>query len=141
VTDCVEPIGLLTLWEGAAAAWIVDAAGPPAALTGPEAAGTVHRTTLVGGEPFLETGVASTHGLGIAHAIRIGQALADLPPLVVIYTITVHQLSATTWIHPQIASAARTVARAIVAETLAYRPVRASITADGPRAGGWADQL
>ncbi|MBL7622334.1 hypothetical protein I7331_24325, partial [Frankia sp. AgB1.8] len=87
----------------------------------PAQAGTVHRLAVVDGEAPAVLPVTSSHGLGIAHAIRIGQALANLPPLLVIYTITAHQLTDTTQVHPQVIRAARAVAQAIAAETERYR--------------------
>jgi hydrogenase maturation protease len=120
VIEAIEPTSLLTAWGGVDAAWIVDASGPAAPLRGPGRAGSVHRIAIVDGVPSTDDPVTSTHGLGIAQVIGISRVLGDLPPLVVIYTITAHRLSTATSVHPQVAQAARTVAQAIADETNAY---------------------
>ncbi|OHV32296.1 MULTISPECIES: hydrogenase maturation protease [Pseudofrankia] len=141
VIDCAEPTGLLTAWNGVDAAWIIDAAGPPAPLAGPDRAGTVRRLAVVEGGPLHPDSVASTHGLDIAHVIEIGRALGELPTLVVIYTIRAHHLSATTPIHPQVASAAHRVAKAVVAEAAAYPTVLGGLPSDDQVWSRWDGEL
>ena len=76
-----EPSRLLDAWAGARLAIVVDAVRP-----GGDAPGQIHRFAddcPAGCTP----GSASTHGLGIAEAIALGQALDRLPERLVIFAV------------------------------------------------------
>ena len=68
--------GLLNVLEGATAAVIVDAVRSDAVP------GTLHRLTRLDQLPAASP--ASSHGLGLAEALALGERLGQLPPWVVI---------------------------------------------------------
>jgi len=75
-----EPLALMDAWTGAEDVIIVDAV-----VTGAEV-GTVHRWN--GPQPLAAVAApASTHGLGLAEAIRLGRQLRRLPSQLWIYGV------------------------------------------------------
>ncbi len=76
-----EGIGLLELWEGAQAVWIIDAVaggGPP---------GTIHRFDASGDPLPTPLRSTSSHATGVADGIELARTLGRLPPAVVVYGI------------------------------------------------------
>jgi hydrogenase maturation protease len=115
-----EPTGLIETWEGAEAAWLVDAASsgaPP---------GTVHR--LEAGERPLPAELfrASTHHVGLAEAVELARALGRLPKRVIVYGIEGASFSAGDVLSPEVEAAAAQVVDAVKAEVagLAGRDLR-----------------
>ena len=117
VAECEgEPTALLTAWEDADAAWIIDAAHPGAGRF-ETPAGTVHRMVVTDDPLPANLLAASTHALGLADAIEISRALGRLPEHVVIYAIFGRDFTAGEGLTPAVAAAAHTAAAAIRAET------------------------
>lgn len=77
----MDTLRILSIWEGAPLAVVIDAAcsgAPP---------GTVRRIELGAGALPKELGRCSSHGLGIAEAVALGQVLGRMPARLVIYTV------------------------------------------------------
>ncbi|MFD0268249.1 hydrogenase maturation protease [Streptomyces sp. NPDC127106] len=79
-----DPGRLLDLWEKAGLAIVVDACFPPSAQPG-----RTHRwDAAAGGVPSpIALGRHSTHGLGLAEALRLGDALGRGPGRLVVYAV------------------------------------------------------
>ncbi len=76
-----EGIGLLELWEGAQAVWIIDAVaggGPP---------GTVHRYDAAARPLPRALRSTSSHATGVADGVELARMLGRLPPAVVVYGV------------------------------------------------------
>jgi hydrogenase maturation protease len=122
-----EPTGLLSLWEGADEAWIVDAA----VFDAP--AGAVRRVVVEAGtpgDPGADGGTASplaglrttsTHAFGLAEVLDLARTLGSLPPRVVIYAIRGADFAPGAGLSPPVAAAAHTTA-ALVRADLACPP-------------------
>jgi hydrogenase maturation protease len=86
LTSDGEPSRLLDAWTGAGLAVVVDATRRDGAMPGP-----IHRfaedCVISGG-----FGSASTHGLGIAGAIKLGRVLDRLPMRLVIFAVDVEDV-------------------------------------------------
>lgn len=83
-----DAVGLLSLWEGADAALLVDAVrsgAPP---------GTIHRLDASHAALPSPLRRASTHTLGIAEAIELARTLGTLPPTIRVYGVEGHQFKA-----------------------------------------------
>jgi hydrogenase maturation protease len=104
-----EPAGLLEAWAGAALAVVVDAIHQV-----PASPGSIHRLTT--GQ--LETGgtAASSHGLGVPDALRLGEALGRLPRRMVIFAVETADTSAGAELSPPVAAALPEVVAAVMAE-------------------------
>lgn len=80
-----EPARLLSWWEGAELAVVVDAARTPEAAPG--------RVLRLEGAEVADVspscGPAGSHGLGLGEALRLARALAKLPRRLVVYGIQV----------------------------------------------------
>jgi hydrogenase maturation protease len=75
-----EPIGLLTAWQGAGLAIVVDAI-----RNQPPQPGRIHRLTasqLTG-----DAGRSSSHGFGVPYALRLSRALSRQPGQLVIIAV------------------------------------------------------
>ncbi|HEX8977014.1 MAG TPA: hydrogenase maturation protease [Solirubrobacteraceae bacterium] len=76
-----EGVGLLSLWEGADAVWLLDA------LHGDGPAGVIRRFDA-GARPLpVSTRSASTHATTVADGIELARALGRLPRRIVLYGI------------------------------------------------------
>jgi hydrogenase maturation protease len=104
-----EPSGLLEAWEGADLAVVVDAIQRV-----PASPGRIHRLTA----SQLETGctAASSHGLGVPDAIRLGRALERLPWLVVILAVEGADTGPGTGLSDAVAAAVPQAVAAVMAE-------------------------
>jgi hydrogenase maturation protease len=72
--------------------------------------GTVHRVDCLAGEVVPTTGVASSHGLGVAEAIALARTLGCLPRLCVIYAVEAKRLTPGGEVSREVVDAAREVA-------------------------------
>jgi len=104
-----EPSGLLEAWEGADLAVVVDAIQRV-----PVSPGSIHRLC----SSQLETGytTASSHGLGVPDAIRLGQALERLPRQVVILAVEGADTGPGTGLSGAVAAAVPQAVAAVMAE-------------------------
>jgi hydrogenase maturation protease len=104
-----EPSGLLEAWEGADLAVVVDAVQRV-----PASPGSIHRLAA----SQLETGctAASSHGLGVPDAIRLGRALERLPRQVVILAVEGADTGPGTGLSGAVAAAVPQVVTAVMAE-------------------------
>ncbi|HXZ76239.1 MAG TPA: hydrogenase maturation protease [Streptosporangiaceae bacterium] len=104
-----EPAGLLEAWSGADLAVVVDAIHQV-----PGSPGSIHRLTA----DQLETGgtTASSHGLGVPDALRLGQALGRLPRHVVIFAVEAADTGAGTELSKPVAAALPEVVAAVMTE-------------------------
>ena len=116
-----EPAGLLEAWEGADLAVVVDAIQRV-----PAAPGSIHR--LMGSQ--LETGctAASSHGLGVPDAIRLGRALERLPRQLVVLAVEGADTGPGTGLSGAVAAAVPRAVAAVMAELSGHqgRPPRSA---------------
>lgn len=76
-----DAMAIVSAWEGAALAVVVDAAVSGASP------GTIHRSE-VNAEPLpRDLARCSSHGLGLAEAVELGKVLGKLPGRLVIYAV------------------------------------------------------
>jgi hydrogenase maturation protease len=111
-----EPAGLLEAWAGADLAVVVDAIHRV-----PASPGSIHRLTagqLEAGSP-----AASSHGLGMPDALRLGRALGRLPRRVVILAVEAADTGAGTELSKPVATALPEVVAAVMAE---LKPAKSS---------------
>ncbi|OBF29748.1 hydrogenase maturation protease [Mycobacterium sp. ACS4331] len=106
-----DPSELLDLWVGADLAVIVDATMSPA--------GTPGRVRRVTPDAVATTHTTSSHGVGVAAALRLGEVLRRNPSRVVLYTVDVADCGHGVGLTPEVAAAVPVVAAAIIAETRA----------------------
>lgn len=76
-----DALAILGAFEGAALVVVVDAA------QGGAAPGTIHRLEIAERALTRDLGRCSSHGLGLAEALALGEALGRLPPRLVVYAI------------------------------------------------------
>jgi hydrogenase maturation protease len=108
-----EPTALIDSWDGAEAAWLVDAVSSGAPV------GTVHR--LDAGEEELPGDLfhASTHAFGLAEAVELARALGRLPARTIVLGIEGARFEAGDELSPEVAAAAREVVEAVREEVSA----------------------
>ncbi|MDX3966862.1 MAG: hydrogenase maturation protease [Bradyrhizobium sp.] len=105
-----EATALLARFDGAAAAFLVDA------CTSGAPAGTVRRFD-VSAVPLPEAAFGlSTHGFGLAEAVELARALGQLPPRCVVYAIEGACFAGGAPLSPAVAAAVADVARRLGAE-------------------------
>jgi hydrogenase maturation protease len=111
VRECEgEATELMDAWAGFAHAVVVDAA------RGGGAPGTVHRIE-VGSEPLpAAIGSTSVHGLGLAEAIGLGQALRRIPGRLLVYAVEGSTFEAGATLSPEVESAIGKVSRLVQSE-------------------------
>jgi hydrogenase maturation protease len=108
-----EATDLLMRFEGAAAAFLVDACASGAA------AGTVHRFD-VSQNPLPQSAFGvSTHGFGLNEAIELARALGQLPPRCVVYAIDAAGFATGAPLSPAVAAAVVEVASRLRTELIA----------------------
>jgi hydrogenase maturation protease len=89
VTECRgDATRLLDAWEGAEWAVVVDAARWPGASPG-EVAWIADAESGSAGDVLDGADALGTHGLGVAHAIRLGRALGRLPGRLALLAVAV----------------------------------------------------
>ncbi len=81
VEGCDDTLSLLNAWETAALAIVVDAA------VGGAAPGTVHRLDGEDTPAVKDLARCSSHGLGLAEAMRLGRVLGRLPARLVVFAV------------------------------------------------------
>ncbi|MGO8875356.1 MAG: hydrogenase maturation protease [Acidimicrobiales bacterium] len=105
VEESGEPVALVQRWSGRDTVVLVDAveSGAPA--------GTLHRFECVGGEWDVAPPAAavSTHGIGVAEAVALGDALECLPRHLVLYGIEVGDVGNGVGLSPEVAAALDTL--------------------------------
>ena len=104
-----EPAGLLEAWAGAGLAVVVDAIHRV-----PASPGSIHRLTA--GQLEACGTAASSHGLGVPDALRLGRALGRLPRRVVILAVEAADTGAGTELSKPVATALPEVVAAVMAE-------------------------
>ena len=105
-----EPSRLLDAWEGASAAFVVDAAA-----SGAEP-GTVHRFDASSAPVPAGICRSSTHAFGIGEAVELARALGTLPPLVVVYGVEGADFAAGRGLSPLVERAVERVATLVTCE-------------------------
>ncbi|WP_431997667.1 hydrogenase maturation protease [Streptomyces fungicidicus] len=107
-----EPGRLIALWENVGLAVVVDACFPPSARPG--------RTARWCDDPagVLRAGAGrhSTHGLGLAEALRLGESIGSLPHRLVLYAVEGADHSPGLGLTPEVAHAVPRLAGRIMAD-------------------------
>ncbi|MFZ0700043.1 MAG: hydrogenase maturation protease [Thermoplasmata archaeon] len=111
---------LLDVWTGRDRVWVVDA------VRAGGAPGTIYRIE-VGEEPLpARLAISSSHGVSLAQAVALGQALHQLPVRLVIHGVEPAGFDTGDGLSPEVAAAVEPVARRIEEE------VRGAVTVDRP---------
>jgi hydrogenase maturation protease len=102
---------VLEAWKGAAGVIVVDA------LVSGGAPGAIYRFDAHGdGMPLALSRSSSSHGLGVAEALALGQVLQELPPRLIIYGIEGKRFGPGQEVSLEVAAAIPEAARRIEAE-------------------------
>jgi hydrogenase maturation protease len=104
-----EPAGLLEAWTGADLAVVVDAIRRV-----PASPGSIHRLTA--SQLEADGTAASSHGLGMPDALRLGRALGQLPRRMVILAVEAADTGAGNELSQPVAAALPEVVAAVMAE-------------------------
>ncbi|SPM28401.1 hydrogenase maturation protease [Mycobacterium terramassiliense] len=123
VTGIVEPMGLLEAWSGAGLAVVIDGA-----VATPPAPGRVRRcglSDLAAGDGL------SSHGVDLASAHALGEALGRVPGELVLLTVEVADTGHGTGLTPPVERAVPQVVGMVVAEIDRRRGGRALRSGDG----------
>jgi hydrogenase maturation protease len=109
-----DAMALVSAWENAALAVVIDAAVSGASP------GTIRR--LEAGAQPLSKDVArcSSHGLGLAEAVELGKALGRLPGRLVIFAVEANTFEQGAAMSPEVAAAADSVVRDVEAEVAPF---------------------
>lgn len=105
--DAMDMVGC---WEGASTAIIVDAA-----QSGAEP-GTIHRIAHADGILPKDAGRTSSHGLGLAEALALSEALGRRPPRLVVYAVEASSFEPEAPLTPAVAASVPKVAALIRTE-------------------------
>ncbi|KOT86031.1 peptidase M52 [Streptomyces rimosus subsp. pseudoverticillatus] len=128
LVDCDGETGrLMTLWEGAELAIVIDAAHAH-----PGHPGRVHRFGLEG--PYAGPAATSSHGLGLGEAIELSNVLGRLPDRLLVLAVEGADRSLGTGLTPAVAAVVDRLAATVEAEITLHRDVRARNA--GHQAGG-----
>ncbi|MEU2110863.1 hydrogenase maturation protease [Streptomyces sp. NPDC019507] len=121
-----DPGRLIGLWENTALAVVVDACFPPSAQPG-----RTHRWSGTPGGSLHAAGPGrhSTHGLGLAEALQLGDVLGRSPLRLVVYAVEGADRSLGTGLTPAVARAVPGLARRIEADIRGH----CALAAHGPR--------
>ncbi len=105
-----DAMAIVSAWEGAALAVVVDAAVSGASP------GTIHLLDV--DEKPLPTDLArcSSHGLGLAEAVELGKVLGRLPARLVIYAVEAKTFEPGAALSREATAAARKIVRNVEAE-------------------------
>ncbi|MCX4744786.1 hydrogenase maturation protease [Kitasatospora sp. NBC_01287] len=106
-----DPARLITLWEGADLAVVVDAAHAH-----PGRPGRVHRLELDGGPWSPAAASTSSHGLGLGEAVELARVLDRLPGRLVVYAVEGTDTSPGTGLSAPVAAVVDPLARRIADE-------------------------
>jgi hydrogenase maturation protease len=112
-----EPTGLLSAWEGARLAVVVDAVVPAGAP------GTLHRFEVRDGEGEVpdRASRASSHALGVGDAVRLARALGCLPARLVVLGVEAADLGDGPGLSAPVAAAVEPTADLVLAEIAGAR--------------------
>lgn len=102
-----EPTGLIEAWTGQDLAIVVDAI-----RCDPCRPGRIHRTDTLP----RSAAAASTHGLGIPDAVRLGEALDRRPRRLVVYAVEIADCGYGHHLSPAVSTAVIDVAGAVLAD-------------------------
>ena len=103
-----DPAAILDAWAGADLAVIVDAA-----RFTPSAPGRIHRTSADG---LSAAGLTSSHGFGVAQALRLGAVLGNVPPRVVVLAVEVQDIGFGPGLSDAVAAAVEPLTCAVLSE-------------------------
>lgn len=111
IVDCPGNVAeILDLWEGQGRVYLIDA------VRAGGAPGSWHRL-LVRDQPLPSSLAAtSTHGLSIASAVALGQALGRMPDHLVVYGIEAVRFDPGADLSPEVFAGAREVTKALAHE-------------------------
>jgi hydrogenase maturation protease len=102
-----EPARLIDAWTDADLAVVVDAVRTGAAP------GTIHHVEAVDAMNRRLSDLASSHGLGLGDAVRLGRAVGQLPRRLMVFGIEAADVSAGRGFSSAVAGAVQTVAHSI----------------------------
>jgi len=105
-----DPGRLISLWENADLAVVVDAAHAH-----PGVPGRVHRLELDAGRPA-QPPTTSSHGLGLGEAVELARALGMLPDHLVVHAVEGTDHTVGTGLSPAVEAAVEPLARTIESE-------------------------
>ncbi len=109
LTGAADALSILAFWEGAEAAYLVDAA-----VTGAES-GHLHRLDLSAQPLPKEMARCSSHGLGLAEALALGRSLGRLPERVTLLAVEAAGFAPGTGLSPAVADRVEPLAAEIAA--------------------------
>ena len=111
VVECdQEPSRLIDAWEGAVAAYVVDAAGAGAEP------GKLHRFEASDSAIPARVFRSSTHAFGVGDAIELARALGKLPKHVVVYGVEGAEFDAGEGLTAPVVAAVEPVVTAVLAD-------------------------
>lgn len=105
-----DAMGMVACWEGASTTIVVDAAQSGAKP------GTIHRIEHADGVVPKDAGRMSSHGMGLAEALALSEALGRTPPRLVVYAVEAASFEPETPLTPAVAASVPAVAAQIRAE-------------------------
>ncbi|WJV44732.1 hydrogenase maturation protease [Streptomyces flavofungini] len=114
-----DPGRLITLWEGADLAVIVDAAHAH-----PGVPGRVHRIEL-DAERLTQPPAAGSHGLGLGEAVELARVLDRLPGRLVVFAVEGADHSLGTGLSPAVAAVVGPLAESVEREIVRHRDAAA----------------
>lgn len=126
-----EPARLLSLWEHAQAAVVVDAAR----TDGSPRPGRIRRFEGAGALARYRPATASSHGLGLAAAIELGRVLERLPRKLIVYTVEGGEFGLGACLSPIVSAAVELTALYVEGEVRHLAREPAPITLGGHEAG------
>ncbi|WP_030681139.1 hydrogenase maturation protease [Streptomyces sp. NRRL B-1347] len=114
-----EPGRLITLWQGADLAVVVDAAHAH-----PGTPGRVHRIEL-DAVRLAQPPAAGSHGLGLGEAVELARVLGRLPGRLVVFAVEGSDTSLGTGLSPAVAAAIGPLAETVEQEIVRHRDAAA----------------
>jgi hydrogenase maturation protease len=105
-----DAMALVSAWEGAALAVVIDAAVSGATP------GTIRRLTADVQPLPADLARCSSHGLGLAEAVELGRVLERVPQRLVIYAVEAATMETGVGLSPQVANAVDELVRQVDAE-------------------------
>jgi hydrogenase maturation protease len=108
-----EPSRLLDAWAGAGLAIVVDAVRCEPGIPGRISRRTLHPAPAEGPPPVSQS---STHGLGVAEAVRLAQALDRLPERLVVFAVEAGDIGYGSQLSEAVAASLPDLTRAVLAE-------------------------
>jgi hydrogenase maturation protease len=105
-----EPTELIEAWSGAQLAVVIDAV-----LCHPSTPGRIHRTA---GEAWHQSSATSTHGLGVAEALRLAEALERAPQRLVVFAVEAADVGLGLGLSAEVSAAVPALTSAVLAELL-----------------------